>query len=563
MRGMDFTPLVFGGIFMMISCPRPWVFWGLLLVIPAILTAALWYKRVIRVNLGGDAIISRIRFALPARLFCWVLAWLFLLVGFSGLQWGTHLVPVQQSGSSLALVFDISWSMTAQDVEYEGNRGISRLEAAANYGEMLLTHLDTVDVSVVIAKGEGVVAVPLTRDFNAIRALLPVLSPRLITTTGTSLGSGIQRAASSFPLLSVAKKTVVVLTDGEETDGSLEAEATSLVSSGIDVIFLGFGTTRGTEIFAGDGSTVIHTSLQEEKIKTLVDSINKAVSTKDGGKTGARALYMPAQSLGSAHKILSKVTKQGGEWSGTVYQVKNQERWSVFVALTMVFLCLGFVLGELDIGILKRIFRFKGGEKKLMGLLLVASSFFLQSCSESWQGAAGVLEGTFFWHQGKYQQAVSGFMEAMDISSSTGEDSLLQYSIYGLATTYIMEGETDAALHRLQELSPDAPASLQFAALYNTGVISYNQGKYKEAVSLFRQALEVDGANLDAKINLELSLGQDSRKTTTSSQELIPVQETEGEDFASSTLFSLIRQQEQDRWKNQQDEDASPSGEDY
>lgn len=550
---------------MMISCPRPWVFWGLLLLIPAILTAVLWYKRVIRVNLGGDAIISRIRFALPTRLFCWALAWFFLLVGLSGLQWGTHLVPVQQSGSSLALVFDISWSMTAQDVKYEGNRGISRLEAAANYGEMLLTHLDTVDVSVVIAKGEGVVAVPLTRDFNAIRALLPALSPRLITTTGTSLGSGIQRAASSFPLLSVAKKTVVVLTDGEETDGSLEVEAASLVSSGIDLIFLGFGTTQGTEIFAGDGSTVIRTSLQEEKIKTLVDSINEAVATKDGGKTGASALYMSAQSLGSAHRILSTVTKHSGEWSGTTYQVENKERWSVFVGLATVFLCLGFVVGELDIRIFKRIFAFKDkdGGKKLVSLLLVASSLLLQSCSKQWQGAAGVLEGTFFWHQGKYQQAVSGFMDAIDISSSTGEDSLLQYSIYGLATTYMMEGETEATLHRLQELAPDAPKSLRFSALYNTGVISYNQGKYKEAASLFRQALQIDGDSLDAKINLELSLSQDSSKTTASSQELIPVRETEGEDFASSTLFSLIRQQEQDRWKNQQNQDVKPSGDDY
>ena len=174
-----------------------------------------------------------------------------------------------------------------------------------------------------------------------------------------------------------------------------------------------------------------------------------------------------------------------------------------------------------------------------------------------------MLEGTFFWHQGKYQKAISGFMEAMDIAAATSQDELLQYSTYGLASTYIMQGETDAALNRLQELSPDAPRSLTFSALYNTGVISYNQGKYQEAATLFRKALEIDSSNLDAKINLELSLGQNSRQSTASSQELIPVQEQAVDDIAGATLFSLIREQEQNRWKNQQNHDDEPSGDDY
>ena len=198
-----------------------------------------------------------------------------------------------------------------------------------------------------------------------------------------------------------------------------------------------------------------------------------------------------------------------------------------------------------------------------MVVLVAVGSLLLQGCSVQWKGAAGVLEGAFFWHQGKYQRAISGFMEAMDIASASSQEELLQYSTYGLATTYIMQGETEAALNRLQELAPDAPSSLTFSALYNTGVISYNQGKYQEAATLFRKALEIDSANLDAKINLELSLGQNTRQSSASSQEVIPVQEKSADDIAESTLFSLIREQEQDRWKNQQDQEQTPSGDDY
>ncbi|MBR6565665.1 MAG: tetratricopeptide repeat protein, partial [Spirochaetaceae bacterium] len=147
--------------------------------------------------------------------------------------------------------------------------------------------------------------------------------------------------------------------------------------------------------------------------------------------------------------------------------------------------------------------------------------------------------------------------------STSNQGEVLQYSIYGLATTYIMQGETEAALGRLQEITPDAPESLAFAALYNSGVISYNQGNYQEAATLFRKALEIDGSSLDAKINLELSLGQDARQGGAASQELIPVQETPSDDLIGSTLFSLIRKQEEDRWKNQQGDEVAPTGDDY
>lgn len=561
---------------MILTCERPWVFWGILLLIPSLLLFVVWYRRIMKAKLGAAGLLSRLKLALPLRCGCWACAWILLLAALSGLSWGSQLVPVPQTGSSLSLVFDISWSMMAQDVGYDKNRFLSRLEAAASYGEALLEHLDSTDVSVVIAKGEGVVAIPLTRDFNAVRALLPALSPRLITTTGSSLGSGLQKAASSFPVLSVAKKTVVVLTDGEETDGTLEAETRRLAAAGIDVIFLGFGSVAGTDILAGDGKTVVHSSLQEERLAALVDSVEQSLAA-EGRRSGGKVLYLPAQSLGSAHKVLATVTggglmakeknAAGGEeatqWTGTAYQLERKPRWQVFANVAMVFLLAGFVVGELNGAFFKKLLRHLGGGRNLVVVLVAVGSLLLQGCSVQWKGAAGVLEGAFFWHQGKYQRAISGFMEAMDIASASSQEELLQYSTYGLATTYIMQGETEAALNRLQELAPDAPSSLTFSALYNTGVIAYNQGKYQEAATLFRKALEIDSANLDAKINLELSLGQNTRQSSASSQEVIPVQEKSADDIAESTLFSLIREQEQDRWKNQQDQEQTPSGDDY
>ena len=73
-----------------------------------------------------------------------------------------------------------------------------------------------------MAKGDGVVAVPLTEDKIMIESLLEVISPNLMTVPGTSLGKGILKAKESFPSSYGAAGRIWVFTDGEETDGQLK-----------------------------------------------------------------------------------------------------------------------------------------------------------------------------------------------------------------------------------------------------------------------------------------------------------------------------------------------------
>ncbi len=111
---------------------------------------------------------------------CLLLAFIFLLLAHSGLTWGTYLVPVQKSGHSVAMVFDISNSMLAKDCP--GNT--SRLDAASLYAKKLLSKMEGVPVAVVLAKGDGVAAIPLTDDSAMVESLLDVMSPGFMTVPG-------------------------------------------------------------------------------------------------------------------------------------------------------------------------------------------------------------------------------------------------------------------------------------------------------------------------------------------------------------------------------------------
>ena len=112
-------------------------------------------------------------------------------------------------------------------------------------------------------------------------------------------------------------------------------------------------------------------------------------------------------------------------------------------------------------------------------------------------------------------------------------------------------------------MPPDTPDNIKFATLYNSGIISYNKGNYNEAAVLFRQALLIDEGNIDAKINLEMSLQQQVNKSTEGVQELNPVQENQQKNQLESAIFSLIREKETNQWKNQQSQENSNSNLDY
>lgn len=544
-----------------IMCERPWVFYGLVLLIPVICFILFRYTAFIRtVGSGSSVVLRKIRRAVISRLVWWSAAWCMVIVAVSGLSWGMEPVAVPRTGSAVSFVFDISWSMTAEDAASGGTVPVTRLEAAAAYADELLNLIPGTDVSVVLAKGDGIIAVPLTSDVNAVRALLPALSPQLMTAEGSSIGSGILAAAGSFPVLSVASRTIVVFTDGEETDGLLETAVADTVKSGIQLVFLGFGSETETEILSGDGVTPVQTAFRASVLEQIISVVESYTSLYTIQQSAPELYCIPARQPGSAYQIRNTIVQTKGNadgTTGTVYELHPVRRWPVFVLLALLFLIAGFVSSEFNP------LRFRKVASTGLMILLCCSSVLMQGCSGDWEGTVSVLSGTFNWHRGNYRESAADFLRTVEYAEQQQNPQLKQYGIYGLAATYLMQGETAAADSRLQEISPDAPDEIRFAASYNAGIIAYRNGLYQEAAGYFRQALEIDNLNIDAKLNFELSRQQQTVQSSGGIQEMIPVSENNNEIGPEQMLFSLVREQEENRWKNKQSFDVSKSGADY
>lgn len=556
---------------MNITFERPEFLWALLLLVPVAILVARNFKKTDRVikdfyNKKNHAMAGFSTYSLAVRLL-WKnilrgLAWIMLVLALAGISWGNVSTPVQRNSNAVCFVFDISYSMTANDAP----NNLTRLGASSEYARMLLEYLDGIPVSCVIAKGDGVIAIPQTEDTASIHSFLDILSPTMMSSAGSSLGRGVDVALTTFPENSSRSPVIWLFTDGDETDTTLAPAIAKAQRLGVPVTIIGFGSERESSITAGDGETVVKTALRSEKMKQIcAQATKKSQSGRDFSfiKT-ASAKFVDASEMGSAVKILSdvkrinasgKVIPEKNDDSVTVfYETHTVNRYKLFIMLAVIFFGLSLFVSEFSLSSIKR----------AMALSMVLCVFALTGCGSKTRSGRVILESTMNWYQKDYNRAISGFTQVIDDKELDKNDVTKQYAIYGLSVTYLMQNEKNASLERLEQLSPDAPVKIKFAAYYNAGIIAQREGDYDKATELFKMALLVNPEDVNAKINLELSRKQEVSKTKQGQQSVTPSSENKSQmTEAEKTIFNRMRENDKQQWKNYDSMEKNNSVIDY
>lgn len=315
------------------SFAHPDLLW-LLLAVPvlALVPVAAWFLRRRATARFGDPALARSLTAgasgpwRAARAILWLLALSFAIVALAGPQLGTRTRILHQRGIDIVVVLDFSKSMLARDVRP------SRIDRAKAELTQFLGQLRGDRVGIVAFAGEAM-EFPMTTDYRALSLFFRDLGPYDMPVGGTAIGRAliaakrlIERADNRSPNAPDSTKrsrVVILMTDGEDTEGDPIAAARELAEAGIQVYAVGIGTRSGEPIptYAPDGTwtgyqrdaegNVVTTALTAENEKQLreIAEITKGEYFAAGrGQVGVDAIRRKLATLQQHESETRRVT---------------------------------------------------------------------------------------------------------------------------------------------------------------------------------------------------------------------------------------------------------------
>lgn len=226
----------------------------------------------------------------------WVFAVMLLFVAIARPQMGYEWHEVKRKGIDILFAVDTSRSMLAEDLTP------SRLERARLGIIDFVARLEGDRVGLIPFAGSAFALCPLTLDYDAFRESLNALDTDLIPRQGTDLASAIKEAERLFDENGNNHRVLVLLTDGEDLQGSVIDAAKAAAKKGMAIYTVGVGSPEGAKIpvhdrygrtdFVRDESgKVVRTTLDETTLKKIAEETSGLYVTLGRGAEGLNTIY--------------------------------------------------------------------------------------------------------------------------------------------------------------------------------------------------------------------------------------------------------------------------------
>ncbi|MEW5700842.1 MAG: VWA domain-containing protein [Candidatus Zixiibacteriota bacterium] len=247
-----------------------------------------------------------------------------LILGTAGPQWGARAVMLQRRGLDIVVALDVSRSMLAADVKP------NRLERAKREIAAVFDRLAGDRIGLVVFSGSAFVQCPLTLDASAARLLLDAVDIRSAGRPGTALDAAITTAAGMFSQDEKQFKILIVVTDGEGTEGDPLTAAQEAAKQGIRIYTVGIGTPAGEPIPLSDEQGNLTGFKKDQNGQVVLSRLDEVTLQKIALATDGRYFRAgPAQmELDELFKELSTLDKK--EMEGRLF-TEFEQRFQYFL----------------------------------------------------------------------------------------------------------------------------------------------------------------------------------------------------------------------------------------
>jgi Ca-activated chloride channel family protein len=258
-----------------------------------------------------------------------------LALALGGPMWGFHWEEVRREGIDLVVALDTSKSMLATDV------APNRLARAKLAVQDLLAELRGDRIGLVAFAGTAFVQCPLTLDRDAFRESLDAVDVGLIPRGGTSLTAALDTSLAAFEGHQSSHQALVLITDGEDHEGTLEDAIKRAGERGIKVFTVGIGTADGELIPVESGGF-----LKDRKGRVVKSRLGEDTLKKIAVDTGGVYLHAAGADLGLADLYRDHVATMEKRELASTLERRYEHRYQIPLAIALVLLVVEAVLGD-------------------------------------------------------------------------------------------------------------------------------------------------------------------------------------------------------------------------
>ncbi len=267
---------------------------------------------------------------------------LLLAIALAQPQCGSRTEWIKRTGVDVVVALDASKSMLARDV------APSRLERAKVELTAWLQELKGDRVGLVVFSGDAFVQCPLTSDYSAAAMFLRAVDPEQMQQGGTDIEGALNLALETLERsdrtdgAAGPDKVVVLLSDGEDTEGKAIAAAEKLGEAGVKILAVGIGSEAGEPIPELNRRGEVAGYKRDASGNPILSRLDREGLTRLAEASGGEFFYRPR---GVALKeVLARLDRlQKGELESRL-TVSYDERFQAFLLPGLLLLAVAAAL---------------------------------------------------------------------------------------------------------------------------------------------------------------------------------------------------------------------------
>ncbi len=300
---------------------------------------SIWRRMAVRSAIGDSSAAKRVVEGLYSRILIKeILILLAVIVSALVLLspgWGERVKETSNEGTDVLVALDVSRSMLAKDVDP------SRLEKAKSAVRVIAGSLNGDRIGLIIFAGDAFLQCPLTNDIGAFMMFLDSVSPDSVQIQGTDMGRMLAEAGKVYQKKRLTSRMLVVITDGEDHEGGVDAEAAKFRDMGVSVYAAGIG--REGDLIPADGEegafyrdsngALVKTGKNEDLLKQLAD------------KTGGFYIDI-TDNFSGLGKIINLIEGKENTFYGSRMIKEKIDRTYIFLLILIVLLGAEMIIPE-------------------------------------------------------------------------------------------------------------------------------------------------------------------------------------------------------------------------